>query len=52
MIIGNKEKIAFEINECIPPLPILKDVYMWIDNKRIGNEAPYYATYCSCAESF
>jgi hypothetical protein len=51
MIIGNKEIFAFEINECIPPSPILKDVFMWVDNKRIGNEAPYYSIYCSCAKS-
>ena len=52
MIIGDKKTFAFEINECIPPSPILKDVFMWVDNKRIGNQAPYYSTYCLWAESF
>ena len=52
MIIGDKKIFAFEINECIPPSPILKDVFMFVDNKRIGNAAPYYSTYCCCAESF
>ena len=52
MIIGNQKIFAFEINECVPRSPILKDVFMWIDNKRVGHEAPYFSTYCSFAESF
>ena len=52
MIIGNKKTFAFETNECVPPSFILKDVFMWIDNKRVGHEAPYFSTYCSFAESF